>query len=193
MTYSTAIKTTVMIPLLLGALSSSAASHHRISPQKGHRVQGAYVDLLAGYGQYDISGGRFKDSDNSGLAGVLNIGYQFSPNFALEVGLGYSARLSGKFILPMNCDTDAYAKLGLGYGFVTVKETTTFTNAYGSRTTRTENTDAYMVANLGAGVNHWFNDRWAMSGEVNYITNSIGSGDFDMRAVEAVVGATYHF
>lgn len=193
MKHSKTLKTALMLPLLVGALSNTSAAQHRATTPSGHRIQGVYGDLMAGYGSYDISGGQFKDSSENGLAGVLNLGYQFNQNIALEIGLGYSARLSGKFILPVNCNTDVYAKLGLGYGVVSVKETTTLTTSSGTQTIKSENTGAYLVGNIGAGASHWFSDRWAMTGEVNYVSNAIGSDDFDMNAVEAVAGVSYHF
>lgn len=194
MNYSRLVKATLFIPLLTGAFSSVLA-HQRPAPtQFNHRIQGAYIDLLAGYGGYKISGSKFRDSEKNGFMSVLNAGYQFNPNFALEVGLGYSARLSGKFILPISGDTDVYAKAGIGYGFVSVKETIRLTSSGGSQTfEKTKNTGAYLIGSIGAGASHWLNDRWAITGEVNYLTNSIGSGDFSMSAVEAVAGASYHF
>ncbi len=86
-----------------------------------HSDNGVYVDLGAGYGKVNIDNA----GKNKGFTGTANLGYQFTPHLALEVGatsyhkvLGernYNTHVAAKAILPVGDKVDVFGKAGVAY------------------------------------------------------------------------------
>lgn len=186
-------KTAIAVALF----STTVASAQRVQ----HRNHGFYSDLLVGlaHQQIDVEcddnyRASYDDSCTS-FDGTLNLGYQFTPSFALEAGLsGFTGQILGKYIHPISPCNDLFLKAGIG--FSCYETTTTTTWYYGNQASSSNKTEEYHfegMAMIGAGASHWLNDRWALTGELNYAANSISSKKTRIQVATAKVGVSYHF
>lgn len=183
MSYLNFSKNALIATLLISSFQSALASSHQVTKATqatGHNIQGVYSDLLLGYGWTSANKSSVTVGEGE-FSGNLDLGYQFNPNFALELGLGYTANLSAKFILPLNQCNDLFAKVG---GGVAVIET---------RYPDNSDYNGKFAANLSVGATHWLTQNWGLTGQINYARIFADGNDTSYNAADLTVGVSYHF
>ena len=180
MSYLNISKNALIATLLISSFQSALASSHHVTKATGHKTQGVYSDLLLGYGWTSAENSYGRTASEGEISGNLDLGYQFNRNFALELGLGYTANLSAKFILPLNQCTDLFAKVGGGVALIETH--------YSDR-----DYEGKFAGNLSVGATHWLTQNWGLTGQINYARVFADGNDTSYNATDLTVGVSYHF
>lgn len=193
---------------LIGASALTVATVAAAAPaaQQGSKLSGLYVTGLAGYGKMDYKKDATLDKsfDNAGFMWSAQVGYQITPNFAVEGGYmelpvvkaeslanpDVSARLYTnvidlmvKGIYPINNQFDVFAKAGFG------RTSQSSSTAVAGASTSVSSTEHKIVPIMAIGGDYNLNEHFALTAEA---ITTLKSGDVK-SSYGAMAGVTYKF